>query len=145
MKKHLLIVPLLLISITVIAFQKQIRGWFITEKALNKEINVSIKSDSIYNSSAYNEALAQVHIIITKVKGSKEITVWKKDFANMQLKQYERNEKSFSARLHIPVINSKEKLKVSYIIIYNSNGRILELSDTKQIDKKQEQKLEIDI
>ena len=63
----------------------------------------------------------------------------------MQLKQYECNKNPLSEKLHITVLDSKEKLEISYVITYNSNGKILQLSGKKQMDKKTEQKMEIAI
>jgi hypothetical protein len=48
-----------------------------------------------------------------------------KDLANMQLKQYECNKNTLYEKLHIPVLDSKEKLEISYVITYSSNGKIL--------------------
>lgn len=141
MKKHLLIVPLLLLSITVIAFQNQIRGLFITEKAVNKEINLSLNSDSIYSSKAYDMAKAYVQISIKKIRGGKETIVWKKDFENMQLKQYGNS--ALPATVHVPVLDSKEKLEVDYTIIYNSDGKTLQLAGKQLLDKRSNHNIEI--
>lgn len=142
MKKHLLIVPLLFGSITVIAFQNQIRGLFVTEKAANKEIRLSLNSDSIYSSKAYDEALAQVQVSIKKIRGDKETTVWRKDFANTQLKQFGKTD-PLGASVHVPVLDSKEKLEVEYNIIYNSDGKALQLTGKQLLDKKSSHEVEI--
>lgn len=144
MKKHLLTVPLLLFSITVIAFQNQIKGLFITEKAVNKEINLLLNSDSIYSSKAYDGALAQVQVSIKKIRGTKETIVWKKEFAPRQLEQYNASTTP-AASVHVSVVDSKEKLEVEYSIIYNSDGKALQLAGKQLLDKKSNHKVEITI
>lgn len=146
MKKHLLILPLLLISISVIAFNKQIQNWFRGTKAVKKEISFSITGKNDYTLQAYNDAVAEIQISITKISGNKKVVLWKKEFGNMLLKQYN------SDKIPIENVNinntfyAKEMIEVSYTITYKSNGKVLKLGRNIMLDKAaSKDKLEIEV
>jgi len=146
MKKQLLILPLLLISITVIAFNKQIQNWFNGTKAVKKEISFSITGKNDYTLQAYNDAAAEIEISITKINGGKRIVLWKKEFENMLLKQYDSNIMPIENVNINNTFSAKETIEVSYTITYKSAGKVLKLGREILLDKtEQKDKLEIEV
>ncbi|MGI8952615.1 MAG: hypothetical protein ACR2FN_13655 [Chitinophagaceae bacterium] len=137
MKKHLFRLAILLVFTALAIFNIQIKNWLTPEKPVSKFINLSVYKSSDYKSSAYNEALAQVHVIITKVRDNNRIIVWNKTFDALQLKQYPSIQNALSQKIIINnILDSKEHLEITYKIIYNSKGNLLKLQNEILVLKK---------
>ncbi len=143
--KKIIIISTIFLAATITAFTPQ--SWFTKEKPVNKEINLSISSNNNYSSAAYDEAKASVHVVITKVSGSKQTVVLDKVYDAMQLKQIPTNGNAIYKNVTIPnVFNDKEKLIINYTICYDSRGSIIQLCNDKiASDKTNTEKIEINI
>ncbi len=97
------------------------------KKPVNKEINLAISSNNNYNSAAYDEATASVHVVITKVNGNQQTVVSDKIYSSMPLRQVPTNGNAINSKIIVPnVFDGKEKIVVSYTIIYDSRGSVIE-------------------
>ena len=105
-------------------------------KPVDKQVQLTIYSNNDYSAEAYNEALASVHVVVTKVKGSSKKIVWEKTFTALPLKNYPTLGNAFTQQVNIPdVFDSKEKLEVSYSITYDSKGSVLRFVNGEVLPK----------
>ena len=143
--KKITIIFTLVVAATVAVFAAT--NWYQKEQPVNKEINLSISSNNNYSSAAYDEAKASVHVVITKVSGSKQTVVLDKVYDAMQLKQIPTTGNAINKNVTIPnVFNDKEKLIINYTICYDSRGSIIQLCNDKiASDKTNTEKIEINI
>ncbi len=115
---------------TAAAFNQQIVNAIIPEKPVSKEISLAIAKENDYSSRAYDEAVASVHIIITKMNGAKKVIVWDKTFDTLQLKKYPTIANAYEQSIIIPnIFDRKEKLLVEYIITYTEKGSVLKFAN----------------
>jgi len=71
MKKFLYVVtPLLLVSSMI--FFPELKNLFKKEAPVKKELSFAIAKENTYASQAYENAMASVHIVISKVKSSQK-------------------------------------------------------------------------
>ncbi len=119
---------------------------FTKQKPVSKEINLAISSHNNYSSAAYNDAKASVHIIITKVNGTKKTVVSDNLYNDMQLNQIPINGNEISRKVIIPnVFNDKEKLVITYTISYDSRGSIIQFCNEQTASENNKEKIEINI
>lgn len=144
MKKKLIITAssLLIIASGIFSSMKTV-----TEKPVNKSINVQVYKAASYISPAYADAYAKLQITIVKTNGNKRDTTWQHNFAPKQLKDFPTSDKPMLQKITIPNVNdSKEKLEIYYRLTYSTKGSELNFSDATIIGKgEQNGKLNIKI
>ena len=85
MKKSIISISLIFL-VTVAVFYNQITSVLRSEKPIYKEISLTIATGNNYSATAYDNALASVHVTVYKISGNKQTIVWDKTFDTMQLK-----------------------------------------------------------
>ncbi len=129
MKKSIISLSLILL-VTAIVYNKQIYSFIRSEKPIYKEISLTIATANNYNASAYDNALASVHVTVYKISGKKQTIVWDKTFDTMQLKNYPQINHALPERVTIPnVLESQEKLVVTYTVTYDTKGSVLKMAN----------------
>jgi len=132
----------ILIGLTLPAaiFHTQLTDVFVPEKAVNKEISVSIARDSTYDAQVYDMALATVHLVVFKVSNHKQVVLWDKTYDTMQLKKYPTIGSAFRQTVRVRNIwDRKEKLYVTYTVTYNNNGCIMKLENGTALARGEKQ------
>ena len=126
MKKYIIMLAVILL-ITGTAFYKPIKEK-IQDKPVNKNISFTIYKGANYTAKVYDCTSVQIHIIVEKVRGSKNTIVWEKTFDDKLLKQYPSIENAVTQQINIAgVFEKKEHLQVKYILTYNSKGTELQM------------------
>ena len=143
--KKIIIITTIILAAAIAAFTPV--KYFETEQPVSKEINLAISSNNNYSSAAYSDAKASVHVVVTKLEGSKQTVVSDKVYNDMQLSQVPTNGNAINSKIVISnVFNKKEKLVVTYTITYDSRGSIVQLCNgTITSDKSNSEKIEIHI
>ncbi len=143
--KKLVFIPLLITTIGLSVFYKNITGFFLPEKPVNKELNLSIATAANYHSRAYENAQASVRVSIYKIRGKQKMLIWEKTFDTLQLKRYPDYRSPMVNSITIPnVVSNREKIIVVYTITYNTQGSILQMANGKVFPgKNNRDKLEI--
>jgi len=130
MKKNLIITAVVASVAVVAAFAYKPVVQVLTEKPVEKSIAVEVYRDNTYNSAAYNQTSAQVHIIVEKVSKHSRTIVWEKTMDARELKQYPTADKPITQKIIVPGINDrKEHLEVKYVLVYDSKGTRLEMQN----------------
>ncbi|HWB25375.1 MAG TPA: hypothetical protein VG738_07835 [Chitinophagaceae bacterium] len=128
--KKLLLEILLGLSLPAAMFHTQIANVFQAEKPVSKEISLSIARDANYTEKIYDKSKASLHVIIFKVKNKKQIVLWDKTYDTLQLKDYPTIANALHNNVTVSnIVDSKEKLYVTYIITYNTNGSVVTIED----------------
>jgi hypothetical protein len=134
MKKHLLWLSILFFA--ALPFKKQVMEIVKPVKAEDKQISLAIYANNNYTYKVYDEALAKVHVTVTKVKGNSKTVVWEKSFDAMPLSSYPTISDAITQEVSIPkVFDAKEELLVSYSITYESKGSVLEFVSREVVSK----------
>lgn len=134
MKKHLLWLPIVLVIIAAFTTKTVINTNKV--KPVDKQVQLTIYSKNDYTASVYDEALASINVTVTKVKGSSRIVVWQKTFNAIPLKSYPTIGNAFTQQVNIPnVMDTKEKLEVTYSITYDSKGSVLKFVNGEILPK----------
>lgn len=127
MKKHLLWIPVLLIAAAG-AMHTQVSAVITPAKPVDKNISFAVYKGVNYSSEVYNNTSAQVHITVEKVSGDKRTIVWEQTLDAKQLNQYPTLEQAMKQTVTIPnVLDSKERIEVSYTLTYDSQGSTLQM------------------
>jgi hypothetical protein len=135
MKKIILEIILGLTLPTAI-FHTQLFGLFSADKAVNKEINLSIARDGSYNQKVYDSSVASIHVIIFKVANNKQTILWDKTYADLQLKQYPTVANALQQTITVHNIkDKKEKLFVTYSVTYKTNGNKMLIENGTSLEK----------
>ncbi len=143
MSKYFLWIPFVMaIGTTLYNPKKEVR----TVKAENKNILLAVYKGSDYTSEAYNNTLAEVHIVVEKANTKGEhAVVWDSTFHLKNLRQYPSLEKAQLETIVVPNVNNKkEHLEVTYFLTYDSNGSELQMQGTDVITENNK-KVEISI
>ncbi|HRI21851.1 MAG TPA: hypothetical protein PLA68_12900 [Panacibacter sp.] len=129
MKKSIISISLIFL-VTVAVFYNQITSVLRSEKPIYKEISLTIATGNNYSATAYDNALASVHVTVYKISGNKQTIVWDKTFDTMQLKKYPNINQALPERVAIPnILESKEKLVVTYTVTYDTKGSLLKMAN----------------
>jgi hypothetical protein len=135
MKKFILEI-LLGLSLPATIFHTQITNIFLTEKPVSKTINLSIARDTNYNEKAYDMSKASVRVVIFKVRNNKQIIVWQKVYDTLPLKSYPTLANALQNKVTVSnILDAKEKLYVTYMITYNTNGSVMHLENGTSLMK----------
>lgn len=111
----------------------------IMKKPVDQAFTLTIFKDLDYSSVAYNYTYAQVHITVEKLNGSKSIVELDTTFDNQLLKNYPTIENAQLQKVIIPnVFANKEKVIVTYVLTYNSDGSQLQMQNSKVLKNENE-------
>lgn len=95
----------------------------------SKSIDLSLYKNISYNAPVYNGASASLQVTITKISGEKREIVWYHNYGPKRLKKYASNKMPGHEIIVIDNLNTAtETLEVSYLLIYNIKGTLLNLS-----------------
>ncbi|HRI20053.1 MAG TPA: hypothetical protein PLA68_03840 [Panacibacter sp.] len=146
MKRYFLIFATLTVFATALFFNN-IKAVISPETPVSKEINLAVATDNNYTSAVYKDALAKVQIAIIKVSGNKQTIVWDKTYDNLPLQKYPELTNAFIQNIKVPnILDSKEKLYISYKVTYNSKGSVLQVANGSAVSTgDSEEKLFINI
>ena len=134
MKKLLILLPVLFLVTFV--FPSNL-SFFNHTQLIHKEINVSVFSESNYNSAAYNDAQAVVEVTVSKIDENKTVVLNKKTYKAMELKQFPSAANAINKKLMVTDnLSGNEALMVTYSITYNSNGSVIKFQNSKLVNKK---------
>ena len=104
---------------------------------INKEINLSLFSESNYNVPAYDDAQATVEITVSKTNENKVVMIGKKLYSALQLKQFPAAGNAINKKFLVSgKLNGNEALVITYTITYNSNGSLITFEDSKIVSRK---------
>ena len=145
MTKRLLgwIIVLGLPLIGIAAF-KTVKESFLTVRT-NKNISFNLYKTSNYTEQVYDSTAAEIEITIEKVNGINREKVWDTTFGPCLLKKYPSIEKAISKTITVPdVIERREHLELSYVVLYNTRGNILQVQNGPYI-LNDEGELDIDL
>jgi len=93
----------------------------------------------------YDSTAAEIEITIEKVNGINREKAWDTTFGPCLLKKYPAMKKAISKRITVPdVIENREHLELSYVIVYNTRGNILQMQNGPYI-LNDEDELNIDL
>lgn len=121
--KKILLEILLGIGLPAAIFHTQLKSIFIAEKPVTKQITYSIQGDTNYNSPAYNKTFATVHVFVFTVKNHRQHIIWEKEYNAQPVKQYSIACNALHQTVQVKnITDSKEKLFITYIITYDTNG-----------------------
>jgi len=145
--KKIILEILLSLSLPAAIFHTNIANLFSAEKAISKKISVSIARDTNYTGNVYSMSKASVHVIIFKVKDHKQVVLWDKKYDTIPLKNYPTLGNALHNDVTVSnILDRKEKLYVTYIITYNTNGSIMHIENgTALLKGEKEGKLLINI
>lgn len=136
MKKYLLWFTVALVISAVAIFHTQVVAWLTPEKPVSKSINLQVYKGNDYMSAVYNDAFAKLHVTVTKVSGKSRTIVWDKTFDALQLRKYPSLQNALTQKVVINnVFDNKEHLEISYTLIYNSKGNVLEMQNGLLVTK----------
>jgi len=136
MKKLLLTVVLTLMVITA-SFHAQIIQWIHPQKAISKNIHLTLSSENNYGHQVYANSSAQLGITVIKLHGRKIDTLLVKEYPEFKLKNLSALSKKFNETISVlDVADNKEQIIVSYSITYKSQGSILKIKSVKWVDKR---------
>ena len=145
MKKSLIIAS---IGLTIMFCScKKIKKLIVPTPLISKSIDLSLCKNISYTAPVYNNASATVRVTITKIKGKTRQIVWQHNYGPKQLKQYASFKKPWSQKIIIRNVNDKkETLEVSYSLVYNIKGTVLNLtSDTLLLKGADNQAIRISV
>ncbi|WP_153800630.1 hypothetical protein [Foetidibacter luteolus] len=147
MKKHLLWLSVMFALVIAASYQQQVGELINPEKPVTKDISLAVYAGSNYNSKIYDESVAKLHVTVYKVRGKKESIVWQKSFDAMELKELPDCSNALSQEVRISnVFDKKEQLIVTYTLVYESKGSIVERYNGSLVGKgKNAEKLYINI
>jgi hypothetical protein len=129
--------------ITTLALFVTASWWLINKNdkpanAVNKNINVEVYKNASYISPAYKNAFATLKVTVVRVNGKERDIVWQQTYKPTELKDYPSVDRPMTQKISIPNVNDKkERLEIYYQVTYNSQGSILNLLNTKVIEKGQ--------
>ena len=117
----------------------------ITEKPADQKFTLAVYKNYDYLSGAYNYTYAQVHITVEKINGSKSTVELDTTFSNQLLRNYPTIKNASLQKVTIPnVFANKEKVMVTYVLTYFSDGSQLQMQNIKVL-KDQNEHLDIGI
>ena len=127
MKKNLLWLTFVLItSGVVIASSYNPIMDRINEVPVTRTISFSVYKGSNYTSHVYKESSAAIYITIRKIRNASQDLVWDTTIDAKLLSKYPLFKKAISKTVVVPKIyKSEDRLEISYILNYSSNGSIL--------------------
>lgn len=145
--KKLILEILLGLTLPAAIFHTQIANIFSAEKPVSKKISLSIARDTNYNQSIYNLSKASLQVVIFKVRDNKQIVLWDKIYDAIPLKNYPTVQNALHNEITVSnILDKKEKLYVTYIITYNTNGGVMKIENgTTVLTGEKEGKLIINI
>ncbi|HVX52075.1 MAG TPA: hypothetical protein VHB48_18090 [Chitinophagaceae bacterium] len=139
MKSYLLEI-LLGISLPLAIFHTQVSKIFTAEKPVSKQISLSIAREASYTSKVYDNSRASVRVVIFKVKNKKQVILWDKTYDTLQLRDYPTLGNALHNSVTVSnIVDSKEKLYVTYMITYNTNGSLVTVEDGTSLLKGEAQ------
>lgn len=146
MKKYLLWLPLVWLGFGAALYSSTEKKESNTPvKTVNKNISFAVYKSDNYSSDVYNNTSATLHIVITKVRGTSRTIVWDKTFDAKLLKQYPSLENAITQQVTVPnVLDSKERIEVTYTLTYDSHGSQLQMQNGTEVDGTSD-KLDISI
>lgn len=128
--KKVIISSALILSMTVLVFNRQISEFIWPEVPVTKEVSLAITADNSYQLAAYENSKATVHVSIYKITKGKQTLLWEKDFDTLLLKDYPDNGQAIRQDIKIPkVYEKREDLVITYKVTYNCKGNIVQLSN----------------
>jgi len=145
--KKLILEILLGLTLPAAIFHTQIANIFSAEKPVSKKISLSIARDANYNQSVYDLSKASVKVVIFKVRDNKQIVLWDKTYDAIRLKDYPTLQNALHNEITVSnILDKKERLYVTYIITYNTNGGFMRIENgTSVLKGEKEGKLVITI
>jgi len=138
--KKIILEILLGLTLPTAIFHTQIANIFIAEKPVSKKISLQIARDTNYNQSVYDMSKASVQVVIFKVKDNKQIVLWDKTYDTQRLKDYPTLSNALHNEITVTnIMDRKEKLYVTYIITYNTNGGVIRIENGTTLLKGQKE------
>ena len=136
MKKLLIFLPILFLVTFVFSNNLSL---FSHSKKVDKEIHLSIFSNSNYNASVYDNDQAIIEVTVSKMDKNKIVIINKQSYKALQLKQYPSAANAISKNVKVnATFNGDELLLITYTITYNSNGSILSFQNSEVVNKDTE-------
>ncbi len=126
---------------------KKLEHVFTSTPLTSKSIDLSLYKNISYNAPVYNNVSATVQVTITKISKGERKVIWQHNYGPKQLKQYATSTEPWLQKIHIRNINDKkDKFEVSYLLMYNVKGTMLNLtSDTLLVKGKENQAISISV
>jgi hypothetical protein len=114
---------------------------------VNRNIEVAVFKGSDYTSEVYDNASAQVHIVVKKVNNRGHYTiVWNKVLDSISLSKYPSIQSAIKQSVTVHGINEKkEYLVVDYTLTYSSKGNQLQMHNATVVIDNQSGQVEISI
>jgi len=136
MKKHLLWLSVIIAVVILASFQQQVREVISPEKPVTKDINLAVYAGGNYTSKIFDASVAQLQVMVYKVRGNKYSVVWEKTFDTMELNKIPASENALSQQVSIRnVFDKREQLVVVYNLTYNSKGSILKTQNGTYVSR----------
>jgi hypothetical protein len=102
-----------------------------TEAPVDKNITLVIYKDNNYTSEVYDYSVAQVHVIVERVKGEDHRVELDTTFDAKLLKEYPSAKNAYIQKVMIPnVFANKEEIEVKYILTYYSGNSQLQIQNS---------------
>ena len=118
------------------SYQQQVGELINPEKPVTKDISLALYAGGNYNSKVYDQSVAQVHVIVAKLRGNKQTIVWEKTFDSMELQKIPACTNAISQKVRIGnVFDKKEQLVVYYTLTYDSKGSIMQMQNGTYVSK----------
>ena len=109
----------------------------ITEKPVDKKVILAIYKQNDYNSEAYENTYAQLHITVEKREGAESSIALDTIFNGHLLRDYPNAENAQLQEVTIPnVFAKREKVTVKYVLTYYSNGSQLQMQNSLVVNSK---------
>lgn len=145
--KKIILEILLGIGLPAAIFHTQLKNVLVAEKPVTKQITYSIQGDTNYNAPAYNKTVAAVHVFVFTVKNHRQHIVWQKLYDAQPVKKYSGACNMVQQTVNIKnITESKEKLFITYIITYDTNGGKMQVENGTTVLRGEKQgKLVINI
>ncbi len=135
MKKYLLIIAVAA-AVIMLSFSCKSK-MAVAEKAIDKTIDMAVFTNSNYTSKVYDDATAGLTVTVKKAKKNATEIVWEESFPSLALKLFPAAINAFVEAIHIPAIQAKDVLEVSYTLTYNSKGSTMQMQGDKVVTGKQ--------
>jgi hypothetical protein len=94
------------------------------ETPVNKKIEFNVFTQHDYSNAVYDNALAEVHLSISKtsLKNNTTSIVWDTTYSFRQFRQYPQVDQKIKIEKNIEHYENSETLDVSSVVRYNFNG-----------------------
>ncbi len=116
---------------------------------VDKTVEFSIFKDRKYTSKVYENTTLDIHIVVERINNHQRTVVWDTVMSPKLLRKYPDELKAFKKSLVVPGVvekgisipflyNKKEKVHVTYVLNYLSNGNRLQIEGGSQVSDEKE-------